>query len=94
MLRLRVHHVDKGVVIRDGGIDVGKEDHHAQQRQDDDIDLFAEEHPEHAAPVGVTGGGDLLRLQVVVVHHGEQLLLAQAQMLISIFHTGHLAFEV
>ena len=96
MLRAGVQQVLVGVIVGDQRIDIGDEDHNGQQAQHHDVDLFLEEHPEHALPVGIAGGSDLLGAVHVVVHVGEQLLLGKAQVVqihLFIFHFNHLAFE-
>ena len=92
MLGLRVHQLPEPVVLREGRVEVCEEDQRSQDHQDNDVQFLPEEHPEHGLPIGVSGSCDLLGLQVAVIRHGKQLRLAQAQVAVIIFHTGHLSF--
>ena len=94
MLGVGIQQVGKGIVVRHRRIDIRKGDHEHQQAQDHNVDLLPEKYPEDALPVGVPGSRDLLRLQIVVVRKGEQLRLAQTQLLIIIFHHTYLALLV
>ena len=97
VLGLGVHQIRKGVIVDQGGVNIGKAEHNGQNAEDHDVDLFAEKDAKHAAPVGIAGRGDLLGLQRAVVHMGEQLLIAQPE-LFQIYkfltHSAHLAFAV
>ena len=90
-VEVRIHLV---VVPDHCGIEIREGNQHRQDHQHYHIDLLAEEHAEHALPVGIARRGDSLRGQFVIIDAGEQLLVRQIVFPAEIFHCAHLAFSV
>ena len=77
VLRRRVHQVGVRIVVRERRVDVGERQDDGKQREDDDVDLLAEEHTENGPPVGVPRGRDLFGFQIAVADRGEKLFVGQ-----------------
>ena len=93
VLRRRVHQVGVRIVVRERRVDVGERQDDGKQREDDDVDLLAEEHTENGPPVGVPRGRDLFGFQIAVADRGEKLFVGQDGLRIGflVFHIRHLA---
>ena len=74
------HGVHIGIVANDAGIDISEYKQSAQNRQDNDVQLVAEEHTEHTVPVRITGRGDLFGIQRGVIHMGEELFIGHIEL--------------
>ena len=78
MLGRGVHDVAVAVVAHDRGVDIGEDYDDGEEHEDDDVGLFAEEHAEHAVPVGIARRGYLLHRGLVLGHALEELLVREA----------------
>ena len=93
MLGRGVKQIREAVVAGEDRVNVREDDDDGEQRQNDDVDLLAEEHAENGVPVGITRSGDLLGFRGGVIHAGEELLLTEPKRIEvnCFFHVLHLA---
>ena len=85
-----IHQVCKLVIAGQGRVDKGKANHQNHHNQNEDVDFLAEEHAENGLPIGIAGSRDALCFLVAMGLDGEQLLLAETQIVDFYFFLTHL----
>ena len=68
MLGAAVQQIAILVICAKNRIKIGEQDQYPQDGQYHNIELILKKHAEHGMPIGISGGSDLFRLQITVIH--------------------------